>query len=243
MTSPIEYPAIVSPGVARVHYPSGRTSRSALALALLLSLGAHLGVLFGITPAKKPATAQPADPVETVEIIVFKPDDLAETEPMRVDEAAPANEEVPRLPALVDTPTVPKPREFVQPIDLSPLRPSTEKITVIPAKFTRSEGPGRETIFNPGDLDRRPVAIAQPAPPYPHLMRREALTATVVVGFIVDASGSVVNVHVVDSTHPGFNDAAVTGVAKWRFRPGMRGGRKVNARMHVPIVFRLADGP
>lgn len=39
----------------------------------------------------------------------------------------------------------------------------------------------------------------------------------------------------------GFNEAAVQGVAKWKFRAGVRGGRKVNTQMRVPIVFRFDD--
>jgi len=35
--------------------------------------------------------------------------------------------------------------------------------------------------------------------------------------------------------------AAYDGVRQWRFRPGMKGGRKVNVRMQVPIVFRIVE--
>jgi len=30
-------------------------------------------------------------------------------------------------------------------------------------------------------------------------------------------------------------------VSKWRFRPGKKGGRAVNTRMAVPIVFNITD--
>jgi len=33
----------------------------------------------------------------------------------------------------------------------------------------------------------------------------------------------------------------MAGVSRWRFRPGMRGGRRVNTRMSVPIIFRVSD--
>jgi protein TonB len=72
-------------------------------------------------------------------------------------------------------------------------------------------------------------------------MKREAQSATVRVEFVVDSTGRVVAPYVVASTHFGFNDAAVAGVAKWKFRPGIRGGKRVNTRMQVPILFRITD--
>jgi periplasmic protein TonB len=72
-------------------------------------------------------------------------------------------------------------------------------------------------------------------------MRREGLSATVVVEFIVDADGRVLEPAVTETTHTAFNDAAVAGVARWKFRAGQRGGRKVNVRMRVPIQFRVVD--
>ena len=36
-------------------------------------------------------------------------------------------------------------------------------------------------------------------------------------------------------------EAAVTGVGRWKFRPGQKNGRPVNTRMRVPILFRLAN--
>jgi protein TonB len=73
-------------------------------------------------------------------------------------------------------------------------------------------------------------------------LKRDGLTATVVVEFIVDVQGLVVNPAAIESSHHDFEVAALTGVQKWKFRPGVRAGRKVNTRMRVPIVFRVVDG-
>jgi protein TonB len=59
----------------------------------------------------------------------------------------------------------------------------------------------------------------------------------VVVEFIVNVEGRVTNAFAYESTHPGFNDAAIKGVEKWKFRAGQKAGRKVNTRMRVPINF------
>ena len=72
-------------------------------------------------------------------------------------------------------------------------------------------------------------------------MRRAGITGEVVVEFIVDANGDVRNAFAVRSTQRDFEQAAVQAVSKWKFRPGKKGGRAVNTRMQVPIVFTLND--
>jgi len=51
----------------------------------------------------------------------------------------------------------------------------------------------------------------------------------------------VLNPIVVESSYNGFEDAALSGVARWRFRAGMRGGRRVNTRMSVPIIKKIRE--
>jgi periplasmic protein TonB len=96
-------------------------------------------------------------------------------------------------------------------------------------------------IFNPEDLDRAPEPVLQPAPVYPHAMKREGLEASVMVEFVVDTDGRVLAPAIVESTHHSFDDAALAGVARWKFRAGVRGGKKVPSRMRVPIVFKTID--
>jgi protein TonB len=72
-------------------------------------------------------------------------------------------------------------------------------------------------------------------------MKREGVTATVIVEFIVDTQGRAANAAATESTHRAFEEAAIRGVQKWKFRAGVRGGRKVNTRMRVPIVFKFEE--
>jgi hypothetical protein len=46
---------------------------------------------------------------------------------------------------------------------------------------------------------------------------------------------------VIDATYPGFEDAAIVGVMRWQFRPGIKGGKRVATRMVVPIIFRVVE--
>jgi TonB family protein len=45
------------------------------------------------------------------------------------------------------------------------------------------------------------------------------------------------------ATHPEFGAAAVEAVERWKFKPGMKGGRAVPTHMQVPIVFTRDEPP
>ena len=145
-----------------------------------------------------------------------------------------------------DLPSMPQPTDFVQQIDFASLVEKPDlaqaKLLSIPEGDRRSramEGLGK--VFNLADLDRIPEALFQPPPVFPAALKHDVSSASVTVEFVVDTNGVVVNAYVTDTSHVGFNVAATTGVSRWKFRPGMRGGRKVNTRMRVPINFKLIE--
>jgi periplasmic protein TonB len=63
----------------------------------------------------------------------------------------------------------------------------------------------------------------------------------VVVEFIVDERGRVIEPRVVRSTNRIFDDATLQAVAKWQFEPGRRDGKIVRFRMSAPVVFSLNE--
>lgn len=95
--------------------------------------------------------------------------------------------------------------------------------------------------FSTEDLDQRPTPVSQAAPKFPKtLKKRKVAKGQVVVTFVVDESGSVVSPKVQKSTNSGFNEAALSAVKKWRFKPGMKDGKKVKSKVLIPINFQLA---
>ena len=146
-------------------------------------------------------------------------------------------------PSLVDIPTIVADATFVQQI-APPPPPGIEQargvVTIPPARPT-GFGRGLGQIFDISQLDQIPVARIQQQPIYPYEMRRAGITGEVNVGFIVDANGDVRDAYVINSTHREFEVPAVQAVSKWKFRPGRRGGRVVNTKMSVPIVFSFND--
>lgn len=232
-----------------LYYPIRRVSPFLVAICMALSAGLHLAVLFGVQKSK-PTAARAADP-DLIALTLSPPliKELEEEPELLPNESrdAPLDLALP-VPTQADLPSLPRPEDFVQAFDFSSLIEKPEmrdtKISVIPEHIQRGVdlrakiGP----IFNLADLDRPPEPVLQPAPVFPFNLKREAITGQVRVEFVVDTEGRVRNAFVIETTHPGFDEAALTGVSRWRFRPGYKNGRKVNTRMQVPILFRIVDG-
>lgn len=225
-------------------YESRRRARGPFITAMLVSAAFHAGIFFGIRHQETKHKAPVKDDTPVIALTIPDLKDLEEPEPITPDEAPPIDLGL-SPPMQADVPQIARADDFVQQIDISSLvqKPDFSKAALytIPQHRGRGLGEGFGQIFNLADLDRIPVATVQPAPIYPVTLKREALQATVKVEFIVDTEGRVVNAMAIDSTHPGFNEAAVEGVSKWKFRAGMRAGRKVNTKMMVPINFRVTD--
>lgn len=229
-------------------YACRRRSRGRIVLAGGLSAALHAGLILGL--GRNPERVAPARVVEVPSILLTIPQakELEEPEPAITDEPVSGTDAASLVPMQADLPQIPHPSDFVQQIDFSTLieRPDFSDVKMIGIPETVRRGSTRLAekigpIFNPADLDRIPEPLFRPAPAYPTTLKREGVTATVTVEFIVDTEGRAINAVVVHTTYRGFEDAAVTGVEKWKFRAGIRAGRKVNSRMSVPIVFTLAE--
>jgi periplasmic protein TonB len=99
-----------------------------------------------------------------------------------------------------------------------------------------SSGP---VTFSPAKLDRIPRATVQRSPDYPASMKQDGIKGSVVVEFVVNTEGHVVQAEVIRSTHREFVEPALRAVRSWQFEPGKRNGVAVRFRMAVPIEFGL----
>jgi periplasmic protein TonB len=217
-----------------------------LTLAVLASAALHLGLLFGFSKSAPKRVVVVEEEPRIVIVPLPQLKDLEEPEPLPGDAEPPPDLGV-LVPMQQDLPQLTVATDFVQQVNFASLiePPDFSQVKLSVPDHIRTMGNLAERIgriFNPEDLDRVPQAVLQPAPIYPFNLRREGIAATVHVEFVVDSEGRVLNPFVMESTHPGFDEAAISGVAKWKFRPGVRGGRRVNTRMRVPIVFRTVDG-
>ncbi|MEJ1972671.1 MAG: TonB family protein [Lacunisphaera sp.] len=106
-------------------------------------------------------------------------------------------------PSLQDTPTIVPVDAFTQTLAPPPppgLTPSKGAITIPVNKPGANFGKGISNLFNIGDLDQQPVARVRQAPTYPYDMRRAGINGTVVVEFIINTEGDVIQTNIVRSS-------------------------------------------
>lgn len=217
-------------------------------VAIVVAGGVHAFGLLGFNHEKVEETVVMEETYEEVLLVMPKIEDLEE-EPEVFENDGP-NEEVEAasyVPMLTDVPSATIDTAFVQKMDFSTLAPKpdidTAKVITIP-RGPRTGGvrpDSMKDIFNLADLDRVPEPVFQPPPVFPRNLKSEVSKASVTVEFIVGPEGKVTYARVVEASYPGFEDAAIMGVMRWQFRPGMKGGKRVSTRMLVPLIFRIVE--
>jgi len=85
------------------------------------------------------------------------------------------------------------------------------------------------------------VVVSAGRPAYPDSLRARGVEGRVVLQVVVDSTGQAEpgTATVLQSTHPGFNQAAIDFVNAARFRPARYHGRAVPATVTVPIDFKV----
>lgn len=205
-------------------------------------------ILFAFNRKVAPKAAVATEEEFAVQLVMPELKDLEEPElePFEGDQE-PVDAGV-TVPMLADTPVqVDLSNAFLQEIDYSSLVPqhdlSAAKTLSIPTNIHRGGkiGEGMGKVFDLKDLDRAPEPLVRIAPVVPVGMRQEGFKAEVVVGFVVDANGVVMGAHVIRSSDRNLEEAALIAMGKWKFRPGVKNGRRVNVRMMQPLLFRVTD--
>lgn len=213
------------------------------ALPIAFAAAFHGAVLFGFNKSPR---AEPPKKDESTFILINPPP--PEEEPLPIPETGEASgpKSLPDAPVPVRSPE-PIAIEVANAFKISPPPMDTvnmSDIRILPADtLTRGKGdnPWGNGIISSMLLDNTPRTRLQAAPIYPYDAKREGLHGEVLVEFIVDETGAVIEPRVVRSSHRVFEEASLRAVAKWKFEPGRRDGRVVRFRMAVPVVFNLND--
>ncbi len=74
---------------------------------------------------------------------------------------------------------------------------------------------------------------------YPDLAKKAGIEGRVLVEFVVDETGSVMDPTVVSGIGGGCDEEAIRAVQAARFTPGTKDGRPVPVKMTIPITFKL----
>lgn len=240
--------ASATPATGAWRYQARKRTRLMLWSAMLVSATVHAIFLFGFNRKSPPKKQVMIDDSVAVNLVMPDLKELEEPEAEVFEgEETPVDTGL-TVPMLADVPSqVDLSTAFIQEIDYSSLVPKQDltaaKTLSIPTNINRGGkiGEGMGKIFDLKDLDRAPDPLVRIAPVVPVGMRQAGFTAEVVVAFIVDPEGKVVGAQVVSSTDHKLNEPALLAMAKWKFRPGIKNGRRVNVRMMQPLLFRVSE--
>lgn len=89
-----------------------------------------------------------------------------------------------------------------------------------------------------GDVSA-PMLIYKLEPEYSEEARKAKYSGVVLLSLIIDANGNTRDIHVIRPLGLGLDEKAIEAVAKWRFRPALRGGKPVAVEAEVEVHFRL----
>jgi protein TonB len=218
--------------------------KSFMVVAVCISVAIHAGLIFGLNEHRKPKKVAVIEE-PPAEMLIMP--DLSEPEEDKVGELNDEEITAPavQVPMLQDVPlSVPVAASFTQLIDPTvptKLEGAASKVMAIPLNIQRGrpDTSGIKNLFNIEDLDRKPEPIVQTPPVFPYELKQSVSEARVRVGFIVTSRGDVIMPYIISSSDRGFERATLDAVAKWRFKPGIRGGKKVNTRVEQPIDFKV----
>lgn len=87
-------------------------------------------------------------------------------------------------------------------------------------------------------VEELPEAITRISPEYPDIARQSNMEGTVVVQALVGKDGKVKDTRVVRSV-PVLDDAAVSAVKRWVFKPALSNNKPVAVWVAVPVKFSL----
>lgn len=216
-----------------------------LIIGIIVSALLHGGFIFsGEFFPEEDQVQQTVEEEPVIEVVQMPPIEPDEPEIYEESTEAPQEQLDFAPPMQADVPSVALDTPFVQKLQPPP-PPGLERpqgiITIPKTSASRNFGAGMKDLFDLASLDQQPTPRFQAKPVYPFEMRRAGITGEVLVAFIVDSNGDVQQAYAVRSTQREFEQAAVQAVQKWKFKPGRKGGRAVNTKMNVPIVFSITD--
>ena len=111
----------------------------------------------------------------------------------------------------------------------------------IPPKPIQQEAEVEEEIFivveNPSVLIGG-ITVVQSHIEYPPLALKAGIEGRVIVQFVIDRTGQVLDPQVIRGIGGGCDEEAVRAVLQAKFQPGLQRGRPLTVRYTLPITFR-----
>lgn len=187
------------------------------------------------------ALPKPLLPPPKTPVIQLPPKPLSP--PKKTVDVTPQPTVAPNIPVLP-----PQPQPITEPISQQPATSALETTATATEDGNRMATPSL-LVDSDGELPDgkslkfSPVFLHHPMPAYPEYARRRGINGFVILQFIVDINGRVVEPSVQQANPQGyFETAAIRAIKQWRFSPGRNDkGTPVRCRLQMRIDFILKD--
>jgi protein TonB len=107
---------------------------------------------------------------------------------------------------------------------------------------TGTAGPSSQPVYLPGDGVTLPRVVSDVKPQYTPDAMRAKISGSILLEAVVQADGTVSDIHLVRSLDPGLDQAAISALQNWFFSPGLKDGEPVAVRITVQMTFVLGGG-
>lgn len=205
-------------------------------LALLISLLLHLTVIYGVK-------AQSAKQGLVSNVVIHA----------RLGQAVPPQE---RVIALDPSPSVNEASDQIKPEATEPASEPQRVVESTPGANSSLPVPGTQlklpvidvpqvddpTYYPAKQVDVHPVAAYPVTPQYPEAAAAENIEGVVKLLLLVDESGVVREVSVVEANPEGyFEESAMDAFRNARFKPAQKNGRDVKSRLVIRVEYQAKD--
>jgi protein TonB len=89
------------------------------------------------------------------------------------------------------------------------------------------------------EVDSGPLPLDEVRIPYPAQARQDGIEGTVTLMIVVDETGKVTRAKVVGGPGHGLNEAALSAIRRFRFKPAVREGKPVSVETRFAYTFEL----
>jgi len=105
--------------------------------------------------------------------------------------------------------------------------------------------PSGDQVYSTLQVDQPPALLSGPPldRDYPTLLRQAGIRGRVVLQAVIDTTGKaeLTSIEVIESPHPGFNEAAKRWMTRALFRPARKGGQPVRVLVRQAIDYSLTS--
>jgi protein TonB len=165
-----------------------------------------------------------------------------ETEVRRKPRMSPKTPEPKPVQKTDATPRQPVRQKLTLPFQVNPRLPGGPNHLVLPPLKSAPliDTTALQGAFSVGQLDGPLTTLTRIPPVYPVQARRRGIEGWVKVAFIVDETGRVGDISILESEPKGLFDRSVERCVRgWRFKPGTVEGMPVKAQVETVIRFEL----